>query len=599
MANDGSLIFDTKIDSKGFNKGVAALKKTAAAGVKAIGATMAAVGAGIVAITTASVKAYADYEQLVGGVDTLFGESSKKLQEYADQAYQTAGMSANQYMEQVTSFSASLLQSLGGDTEAAADKANQAMIDMSDNMNKMGSNMEDIQNAYQGFAKQNYTMLDNLKLGYGGTKDEMERLLADAQAISGVKYDVSSYADIVDAIHVIQTEMGITGTTAKEAATTITGSINSTKAAFQNLLVEVSKTGGDVEGAIKKLSDSAGNVVTNLTPVISGVVSALPTALAGIFEVLKQLFPQIAETLLSGIQELFPTILDLLFQIVDWVVENLDVIIKTGLDIVVALAQGIAEAIPELMPTILDCIDSIIDWIVENIDLLIDAGIDITLALAMGIVEAIPRIVERIPEIIMAIINALVEKWPDIKSSGLDLIEAMWEGIKECWDTVIEWYGGIWEDIKQSISDSWESIKQIGRDLITALWDGIKEAWESVKAWFSNAWNYLTSDHSIDVTANIVTQGSHANGLDYVPFDGYTATLHRGEMVVPAYDAQKLRASKGSSNYYNGGYQPMGEAGFGGKITNVTQNIYAEKQSPAQIFQQAKWMQERAVMMGV
>ena len=218
---------------KAVGNGAVAVGKTIAAGL-AVGATAVA------GLVTKSIQSYADYEQLVGGVETLFKESAQKVQEYAANAYKTAGLSANEYMETVTSFSASLLQSLEGDTNAAAEKAHVAITDMSDNANKMGTDMALIQNAYQGFAKANYTMLDNLKLGYGGTKEEMARLLADAQAISGIEYDLSSYADIVDAIHVIQTEMGITGTTAKEASTTISGSIASMKASWQNLLTAIS-----------------------------------------------------------------------------------------------------------------------------------------------------------------------------------------------------------------------------------------------------------------------------------------------------------------------------------------------------------------------
>ena len=222
------------------------LKSGLATAAKVGVAALSAAATGVAALTTASIDQYAEYEQLVGGVDTLFKTASDKVQQYADKAYETAGMSANEYMNTVTSFSASLLQSLKGDTEAAAQKADQAITDMADNANKMGTSMEMIQNAYQGFAKQNYTMLDNLKLGYGGTKEEMQRLLKDAEKLSGVKYDLSSYADIVDAIHVVQTEMGITGTTAREASTTIQGSVASMKGAWKNLVTAIAADGWDI-----------------------------------------------------------------------------------------------------------------------------------------------------------------------------------------------------------------------------------------------------------------------------------------------------------------------------------------------------------------
>ena len=226
---DGSIILTTKVDESGINKGFSAIKSGASKVAKGFAVVGAAAATAFTAISTAAVNSYAEYEQLAGGVETLFKDSSNKLMGYADQAYKTAGMSANEYMSTVTSFSASLLQSLEGDTEKAADYANQAVIDMSDNANKMGTSIEMIQNAYQGFAKQNYTMLDNLKLGYGGTKEEMERLLVDAEKISGIKYDISSFADVTQAIHVIQTELGITGTTALEASSTIQGSASAMK----------------------------------------------------------------------------------------------------------------------------------------------------------------------------------------------------------------------------------------------------------------------------------------------------------------------------------------------------------------------------------
>ena len=226
---DGSIILTTKIDESGLSDGLKKLRGGILGFEKALkGVAVAGAGA-FVAVGTAAIKSYADFEQLKGGVETLFKDSADVLMGYADRAYQTAGLSANDYMETVTSFSASLLQSLGGDTEKAANYADQAIIDMSDNANKMGTSMEMIQNAYQGFAKQNYTMLDNLKLGYGGTKEEMQRLLDDAEKISGIKYDISSFADVTQAIHVIQTELGITGTTALEASSTIQGSASAMK----------------------------------------------------------------------------------------------------------------------------------------------------------------------------------------------------------------------------------------------------------------------------------------------------------------------------------------------------------------------------------
>jgi uncharacterized protein YukE len=231
---------------------------------------------GIRSIGQASLKGYAEYEQLVGGIDTLFGETTaKKVISYAENAYMTAGLSANQYMETVTSFSASLLQSLGGDTEAAAEYANMAITDISDNANKMGSSMESIQNAYQGFAKQNFTMLDNLKLGYGGTKEEMQRLLDKAEEISGIEYDISSYADIVEAIHVVQDEMGIAGATADEAATTISGSAAAMKSAWTNLLTGLAAGNADIDALLNNFLESLKTTAGNVLPVVKTVLTSM------------------------------------------------------------------------------------------------------------------------------------------------------------------------------------------------------------------------------------------------------------------------------------------------------------------------------------
>lgn len=279
IADGGKLIIKIDGDTKGFYDKAGDIDKYTNKALKNIAKGATVTTAAIAAVGTMSIKSFADYEQLVGGVDTLFKESSKKLQGYAAEAYKTAGISANTYMQNATSFSASLLSSLAGDTEKAADIANMAMIDMSDNANKMGTSMESITNAYQGFAKQQYMLLDNLKLGYGGTKTEMERLLKDAETLSGVKYDINNLADVYEAIHVIQTELGITGTTAKEASTTITGSINMAKAALDNLLVGISDPTQDIDVLVDNFVNSVKTVIDNVLPRIKAVASELSSLL--------------------------------------------------------------------------------------------------------------------------------------------------------------------------------------------------------------------------------------------------------------------------------------------------------------------------------
>lgn len=348
--------------------GLATAGKVAVAGVAA-GAT--AIGA----LGTKAVAAYADYEQLVGGVETLFKDSQDQVMDYANNAYKTAGLSANEYMETVTSFSASLLQSLDGDTSAAADKANLAITDMSDNANKMGTDMTSIQNAYQGFAKSNYTMLDNLKLGYGGTQAEMERLLADAEKISGIKYDISSYADIVDAIHVVQTEMGITGTTAEEAASTIQGSFGMMKSAWQNLVTGMADPSQDLGVLVGNFTDSIVTVGNNLIPRIQDLLPRIVEATTSLVGTVSEQLPAIlgtvlpslvegATSLVTGLMGALPEVLEVLADVAPTVIntlvpaliELLPQITQTGIDVVVSLAQGIADALPQLIPAATDAI---------------------------------------------------------------------------------------------------------------------------------------------------------------------------------------------------------------------------------------------------
>ena len=395
-------------------------------------------------MVAASVNAYANYEQLVGGVDTLFKDSSQKVQEYADNAYKTAGLSANEYMSSVTGFSASLLQSLGGDTEAAADKANQAIIDMSDNANKMGTDMASIQNAYSGFAKQNYTLLDNLKLGYGGTQEEMQRLLEDATKISGVEYDISSYADIVDAIHVVQTEMGITGTTANEASTTIEGSTSAMKAAWQNLLVGIADDSQDFDTLVNNFVDSVGTMAENIMPRVETAITGvgdlieqlLPVIMGEIPYIIDSVLPDLLESggnmvnaIIDGLQENLPQIIDgamqIVEQLVSTVLDMLPQLIELGLQIIVQLALGIAEALPELVPQIVDIMLQIVQILIENIPMLIDAGLQIILGLVNGLIAAIPVLILALPQIVDSIITALTSSIPLIINAGIQLLTSL------------------------------------------------------------------------------------------------------------------------------------------------------------------------------
>lgn len=432
------------------------------AGIKAVASAIKEAASALADLGKQSIMGYAEQEQLIGGVDTLFKESSAQVQQYANEAYKTAGLSANEYMETVTSFSASLLQSMGGDTQAAAEKANRAITDMSDNANKMGTDMTSIQNAYQGFAKQNYTMLDNLKLGYGGTKQEMERLLADAEKFSGIKYDISSYADIVDAIHVVQTEMGITGTTAKEAATTIQGSSAAMKSAWSNLLTGMSNENLDLDKLVQNVIDSVNTFADNLIPRLQIM---LPRFAEGLNKLVTGLIPYVGPALelllpslvqgigglVSGIVQALPAAVEAITAVIPMLVEQIIVllpqIISAGLEIVTALAAGIGDNLPVIIPAVVDAVFEIASNLVANIDKVILAAGKIIAGLAQGLIEAIPHLVYRIPEIIAAIAAGLMKGMARIVEAGANLLQGIWKGILSAKDWLVEKIKGLAGDI--------------------------------------------------------------------------------------------------------------------------------------------------------
>ena len=481
---DGKVVIDTELLSKGAVDGMkklgGTLAKVGGAGVKAIGTSVAATTVAVGALAAASVKAYAENEQLIGGVDTLFGESSKKLQNYANEAYKTAGMSANSYMAAVTSFSASLLQGLGGDTAKAADYANQALIDMSDNANKFGTDMEAIQVAYQGFSKQNFTMLDNLKLGYGGTKTEMERLLEDAQKLSGVKYDVTNFADVTKAINVIQTELGITGTTAKEASTTITGSLTSVKAAFDNLLVGLAG-GVDLSPLIDNLVTSIGTAFNNLLPVVS-------QSLLGIDKLIRKLFPVIVEQLPVLFEEILPQFLELggfIFesiskglldnmdsivfftnQLVSMILNGLPMFLDVGLQILTAFIQGMLDNVDGLTATITDVLTQIVSLITENAPIMIDAALSIIKGLAEGLIENLPVMIPMIIEFIRGLVEVIGEQLPIFVELAVQIIGILSEALLENIDLLATI---IWTLLRSSIQIALGLLPQLTQLIINLV----------------------------------------------------------------------------------------------------------------------------------
>lgn len=470
--------------------GLTTAGKVAVAGVAA-GAT--AIGA----LGTKAVAAYADYEQLVGGVETLFKDSQDQVMDYANNAYKTAGLFANEYMETVTSFSASLLQSLGGDTSAAADKANLAITDMSDNANKMGADMTSIQNAYQGFAKANYTMLDNLKLGYGGTQAEMERLLADAEKISGIKYDISSYADIVDAIHVVQTEMGITGTTAKEAASTIRGSFGMMKSAWQNLVTGMADPSQDLGVLVGNFTESVvtfgNNVIPRIQELLPRIVEATTSLIGTVSEqlpaILQTILPSLVEgatSLVTGLMNALPAVLTVIADVAPTVIntlvpaliELLPQIVQTGIDIIVSLAQGIADATPELIPAAAEAIAEIARILTDpdNLSAVIDAALEIILALVDGFMDAIPTLIEVIPDIIANLVTAIIVNAPKLIEASIALILSLADGLIKALPELVAAIPNLIIALVEGILDHLDEIILAGVKVTGALIKGLIKA---------------------------------------------------------------------------------------------------------------------------
>ena len=455
-------------------------------------------------MATAAVNSYADFEQLAGGIETLFGargatsveeyaqmvgqsvddvkeefdmlmEAQTLAMENANSAYKTAGLSANDYMETVTSLAASLKQSTENEVEAAK-AADQAIIDMSDNANKMGTSMEAIQNAYQGFAKQNYTMLDNLKLGYGGTKTEMERLLADATKLSGIEYDIDNLADVYEAIHVIQTELGITGTTALEASTTIQGSTLAMKAAWDNLVVGIANDNADLDTLTDQFVDSAITTLENILPVAE-------VALNGSVALVTQLLTTIG-----------PQVMDLAYNIVTnlllGITERSSDVFNSGSDLLFELIWGITDKIPDLMSMMVDAIIALALAITEPNVLanIISAGIELIVSLVTGLIDAIPKLLEAAPKLIAQLVAGLIASLPQLSSAALSIIMKLASGLLESIGILLKFPKKLYEDFVTAFDNiDWG---EIGLNMLRGLWRGIENGW----SWLADSVRNLASN---------------------------------------------------------------------------------------------------------
>lgn len=512
--------------------------------VKVSTAATTAGAAAVSALTTLAVNSYADYEQLVGGVETLYKSSADTVQKYAAIAYKTAGMSANDYMETVTSFSAALVSSLGGDTAAAAELANTAVSDMSDNVNKFGSDAESVKAAYNGFAKGQFQLLDNLKLGYGGTKQEMQRLLDDANKLNAAqgkytKYTIDNYADIVQAVHVIQTEMDITGTTAREASSTIQGSTSAAKAAWSNLVTGVADDNADFVLLVNDFVDSVGTAAQNILPRIE-------IALDGAAKLIEHLVPPIMAKLPALIETVLPKLarsaVNIVQKLVSEIKANAGKLIDSAVQIITVLGNGIYQMLPTVAQSALRIILTMVSKLNENLPQMLDTAGRMLIAFVQGISNHLPDIVKAAGSIIGTLLTYFVNHLPEIVNGALKMGSAIVDGIMQ----------------------------------------GISAAWDGLVSWFNGIFDSLFGNRSVNVNVNGASSSNrrHAGGLDYVPYNDYVANLHRGEMVLTAREADE--------------YRKNGVQGGTGFVVNQT--IYAAKQTPVELaaatraaFQRARW----------
>ena len=495
MAVDGSVTIKTDLDNSGVEKGVNGLqgnfKKlgsiagSALAGVGAVAGTVATAFAGLV---TASVSARGEIEQLVGGVETLFKDNADTVIKNAENAYKNAGMSASQYMETVTSFSASLLQSLGGNTAKASSYADRAIIDMADNANKMGTSMELIQNAYQGFAKQNYTMLDNLKLGYGGTQAEMQRLIQEASQMTDVQKELNitvdkssmSFDNVVNAISVVQKKMGIMGTTAAEATGTLQGSMASMKASWNNFL----SGSGNLGQVVDTATDVVKNVVRIVNEAIPDILSSIEDALPELLKLGEDILTQLIQGITTHLPSIMQSAVEVLDSLIKTIVEGLPQILETGITVLLELVKGITQALPELIPTIIDAVILMVETLIDNLDLVFDAGIELIIALIEGIFNALPDLIAKLPELVIKIALKLIElvvfKMPEVANKLVhSLITGIFSYANKMLTKIQEFFKGtIFEGLVNKVTD----MAKIGLQWIQGLWNGINDA----KTWILN-----------------------------------------------------------------------------------------------------------------
>lgn len=482
---------------KSFGAGFSgALTAASGAAVAAVGAATTAVGA----LGAEAVKGYAEYEQLIGGVETLFGKDAQTVIDNASVAFQGAGMSMNDYMETSIQSAAALINSLEGDTAQAAKLMDMSIVDMSDNVNKMGTSMEAVQNAYRGFSRGNFTMLDNLALGFAGTKEGMQELLNQAKELSGIEYDISSYSDIVQAIHVIQEQMGVAGTTQKEAADTISGSLAMTKSAWDNLITGIARDDVNLDALIDNLVTSATTAFENIEPVVERAVLGIASFIDKIVPILMDKLPGIITTVLPQLLEVGARVVASIGQ---GIVTNLPSLLNMGLEVMLKLADGITKALPTLTPTLVSVVLDIIQILTDNAPQLVEAALAILTALNEGLIASLPILIEKAPEIVQSLLDALLQSAPMLLQAGLESIMAIITGITNNLPQILTAAGQIIQTlatgiigalgfivsaaaqvvdtITKPIQELVKSAITWGRDLIQGFINGIKEAWDKLK----------------------------------------------------------------------------------------------------------------------
>lgn len=482
----GEITFNFKGDTDDLEKKTNSISSKLGSIGSAIGGAFvkgsAVVGTALVGMVGASVKSYADIEQSIGGVETLFKDSANAVIENSKRAYQTAGIDANTYMEQVTSFSASLLQSLGGDTKKSAEIADQAIIDMADNSNKMGTSLESIQTAYQGFAKGQYMLLDNLKLGYGGTKTEMERLLSDASKLSGQKYDISNLSDVYQAIHVIQEDLGITGTTGKEAMSTISGSVQTAKASFQNFL----SGQGSIDDVISTFVTAGTNITNAIVKMAPQIVQGIVALVNGIIPQIPILIKTLLPVVLKGVIDIANGIIQALPTLIQMLSQMLPEILQALIQGVVQITQSLADQMPVLIPQIINAILDMIPVLIDNLPLFIKAGYQLLTGIAVGLLNAVPSLLSKLPGIVSKIINYWHQLPGMMKEIGGNIIKGLWQGISNLGQWCIDKIKGLGSNILKSVkkifgvhSPSTE-FSAIGRFNMIGLINGTEEMKDKV-----------------------------------------------------------------------------------------------------------------------